>query len=491
MPTRTSARFPVSSGGTGKPEGGARGASPRALRPSLVLIALTALVAGCSLGPDREVPKVAMPPAWDSAATATVWPDARWWESFGSPELNRLIAEAEAGNTDLAAAVIRVRQAQAQSRIAGAALLPTFGLDGGASRAWTDVSGSGSRSGNAMSKSYDAGFVAGYQVDLFGGNAASADAARTQLEANRYDRETVALTVQSEVASAYLTILAIRDRTRLSQETLRIAESILGMLNRQLELGVASELEVAQQRASVAQQRASLPGLEQSEREALTGLAVLLGRAPQGFQVQGRSLDELRLPVVGAGLPSTLLERRPDLRRAEADLRAANLDVVSARAARFPTLDLSARGSIQSAMLSFDPFTLARSVAASVSAPIFEGGRLQAQEDLAAARADETAEVYRKAVITALQDTENALSATDTSARQEGFAREAHAQAREALRIVEARFRNGTVDFLNVLEAQRTVFQTSDTTVQATLGRYNAALSLYRALGGGWSGTVQ
>jgi outer membrane protein TolC len=209
--------------------------------------------------------------------------------------------------------------------------------------------------------------------------------------------------------------------------------------------------------------------------------------------VEGRSLAGVTLPPAVAGLPATLLLRRPDLRQVEATLKAADLDIVTARADRLPAIDLSLRGGLQAAALSavFDAPTFVGNLVGSLSAPIFEGGRLEGQEDLARARAAELVDAYRNAVLAAYGDVENALSATDTAERRHRFAQDANAQARAALRIVDARFRTGTVDFLNVLEAQRTVFQTDDTAIQAALDRYAAAVALYAALGGGWDGAVR
>lgn len=456
---------------------------------------LAALLAGCSLIPDTTPPDVAVPAAWETpAGAAGLWPDRAWWRAFGSAELTRLMEEAQANNLDLAAAADRVRQADAQARIAGAALYPAVGVDASNSRSWTDSSRTNGRAaGSSASRSYQGTVGAAYQMDIFGGNAANAQAAEQRLLASRYDREAVALTVESGVASLYFQLLAIRDRVRLAEDTLGIAESILGVLQRQVELGAASDLELAQQRASVAQQRASIPALQQAERETLTALAILMGRPPQGFPVEGRTLVGLTLPPAVAGLPATLLLRRPDLRQVEATLKAADLDIVTARADRLPAIDLSLRGGVQAAALSavFDAPTFVGSLVGSLSAPIFEGGRLEAQEDQARARAAELVDTYRRAALTAYGDVENALSATDTAERRHRFAQDANTQARVALRIVNARFRTGTVDFLNVLEAQRTVFQTDDTAIQAALDRYAAAVALYTALGGGWDGVVR
>jgi multidrug efflux system outer membrane protein len=458
-------------------------------RPLAVLCAAT-LLSACSLGPLYQAPETAMPAEWQTRVEGVgVWPDRRWWEGFRSVELDRVISDAITGNRDLSAAVQRIRQAEAQVRIAGAALAPALAGDAGAGRSWTQR-GSAAGGGSASSSTYQAGLTANYQVDLFGGTAATAAAANAGLDASRFDRETVAITLRADVATTYFRLLSLRDRVRIAEETLELALDVLQLLERQRESGLSSDLETSQQRSAVAAQRGSIETLRLSERQTLDALAVLVGRAPQGFDVSGRSLGDLSLPPIAAGLPSDLLQRRPDIRKAEADLRAANLNVVAARAARFPSLNLNARSTLQAASLSavVDGATLVSSIAGSLTAPIFDAGRLKSQEELSAARFQELAERYQGAILAALRDTEDALAATDASGRQYDLARIAYEQAREAYRIIDARFRAGTITFLNVLDAQRTVFQSSDALAQASLARYVGLVGLYKALGGGWEG---
>lgn len=470
----------------------------------LAATTLAASLAACSMVPDYFRPAVEAPPAWDSRKDAApLWPDAAWWRGFNSSELDRLIASGQASNTDLRAALARIRQAEAQARISGAALYPTLGIDAGASRtrqgrgsvtASTGISniGNNTRSDHVIRNSYSGNLAVGYQLDLFGANAATADAALARLESSRFDREAVAITLHADIAANYFTLLGLRDRIRLANETLRIAEDVLEVLERQRAAGASTDFEVAQQRSAVATQRATVAGLQQQERVTLDALAVLLGRPPQGFQVEANSLNAVNLPQVVAGLPSELLLRRPDLRRAESDLIAANFDIGAARAARFPSLALTARAGTQSTTtgMLLDPTTMVYSIASSLTAPIFEGGRLEGQEDLSRARNQELVETYRGAILTAFRDTEDALSATAITAQQYLHAQEAFDQAREAYRIVESRFRAGTVDFINLLDAQRSVFAANDTLVQAYLSRFTAIIDLYEALGGGWDGSL-
>lgn len=475
----------------------------RLLTSTAAVALLSVSLGACSMVPDYFKPKVETPTAWDSRRDAVdLWPDTQWWTGFNSTELNRLINEAQANNTDLRVAVARIRQAEAQAKISGADLYPTLGADSSATRTrqgrntgttTTTTTSTVSRGSDyTIRNSFAGNLTAGYQVDLFGGNAATADAALTRLESSRYNRETVAITLYADIASTYFQLLSLRDRIRLANETLGAAQGILDLLETQRSNGLITDYEVAQQRSSVATQRATVASLQQTERTTLDALAVLLGRPPQGFVVQGDSLAALTLPPVTAGLPSELLLRRPDLRKAEADLRAANFDIGAARAARFPSLDLTGRIGTQSGQTStlFDPGTMIYSIAAGLTAPIFQGGRLEGGEELSRATKDELVETYRGAILSAFRDTEDALGATVHTGRQYGFASEAFNQANDAYRIVDSRYRAGTVGFLDLLDAQRSVFAANDTMVQAALSRYSANVSLYKALGGGWDGSV-
>jgi NodT family efflux transporter outer membrane factor (OMF) lipoprotein len=445
-------------------------------------------VSGCSLWDEWTKPEVAQPTNWQSTTDGTgVWPDTAWWRNFASPELDRLMGDASAGNLDLRAAVARVQQARANTRIAGAALYPTVGADASVSRT--------SRFGSARTTTttnWQAGLSVGYEVDLFGRIHATESAALARLQASRYDQEALALTVSASVALTYFQLLALRERLALATESLNTSRRLLLLLDEQRRIGTASDLEVAQQRVSVAQQSAAIPALRQVERQTLSTLALLLGRLPQNFEIAGQRLSALNTPPVMGGLPSELLFRRPDVRGAEADLKAAHLDIAAARAARFPRIQLTADGGTASAALSglFGPGSFLITLVGGLTAPIFEGGRLRAQQELTQARYEELMETYRTATLSAFRDVENAISGTVQFRLQLAAAREARAQSREAYRLAELRFRAGTVDFLTVLDAQRSIISTDDAVVQAQLSQLSALVDLYKALGGGWDGKL-
>jgi NodT family efflux transporter outer membrane factor (OMF) lipoprotein len=453
-------------------------------------IMMAAVLAGCSvLGPDYKPETVEVPDRWQwDADAAEVWPDPGWWQTFGSAELNQLMSEAEAGNRDLRAAVARIAQAEAQAKIAAAALAPTLGADAGATRSSQTSQISGRRT---TTNNLSVGATAAYQLNLFGAEYASTRAARMRVEASRYDRETVALTVNTSIAQTYFQIRALRERIRIARASQAAAARLLELLEEQRRIGTTSDLEVAQQRVEVAAQRAEIPALVQAERESLAALALLLGRNPQGFEVKAANLEGLTLPKVIGGMPSELLQRRPDIRAAEAQLRAANLDIQAARAARFPNIALTADGGTISRALAnlFSPASMLYTLAASLTAPIFEGGRLEGQEKLTQAQYEELIETYRTAILSSFRDVDTALSAVDLLRQQYAYNLERRTQAREAYRLAELRYRAGTIDFLTVLVTQRSVLQAEDALVQSQVAHINALVSLYQALGGGWTAT--
>ena len=449
--------------------------------------ALSMLGACASMTP----PDVAMPDAWAAAmpADATIsLPDPLWWQRFQSAELNRLITEAVASNHDLKVATARVLQAEASATSAGSALFPSVSAGAGASRSVRQVQGGP----DTISTGYSANLQASYQLDLFGEARNSAASAAKRLESSLYDRETVTITLVSNVITTYLQVLSARERYRLTSERLGNAEEIFRLLETQRRVGTLSELELAQQRAALANQRASLPALRLAETQSLNALAVLLGRNPQGFTVEARALSDLSLPVVAAGIPSTLLIQRPDLRSAEAALKAANFDVAAARAARFPSISLTASGGTSSGALAnlFSTGTFLYSLAGSASQTLFAGGRLQAQEQGTRAGYLQAAANYQKAVILAFSDVENALAAVDYNSQQYQLVQEASTQADLAYRLAELRYRAGAVDFQTVLNAQNSAFSSQESLVQSRLSRFTAVISLTAALGGGWNGTT-
>jgi len=268
-----------------------------------------------------------------------------------------------------------------------------------------------------------------------------------------------------------------------------VAERVLAVVDSRVRNGAVSQLDLARQQAAVLTQRAAIPPLELQERQTLFALAILLGRAPEGFDTTASTLAALSVPRVAPGLPAQLLVRRPDLASAEALLAAANADVVAARAALLPSISLTGSAGLASETLFnfLNAPTAALVLGASLLQPIFNGGRLRAQVDAASSRERELVENYRKAVLAALADVESALAAGGRTTTQELLQEKVAEQARLALKLAEIRYREGADDLLTVLDAQRTLFQADDQLAQIRLARLQASIGLFKALGGGWS----
>jgi len=451
-------------------------------RPSLArapawLLALA--LAGCAGAPPGDVPPLDVPAAWRHDAGAAGDPAGPgWWRRFGSGELAALIEQARGGSFDLAAAAARVRQAQAQARIAGAPLLPEVSLSATAQRLREPQA--------SVTGYYTAELFATYEIDLWGGNAAARDSALATLQGTARARDTVALTLTASVAASYLQAAALRERVDIAQRNLATAERILALVASRARAGAATPLELAQQRGLVATQRQDLEQRRQEARGSLTALAILLGRPAPGFDIAASTLDGIAMPTVAAGVPAGLIVHRPDLAQAERALAAADADIVAARAAMLPSLTLTAGAGVGADRLHDLLDTSLYSLAAGLAAPIFNAGRLAAGRDFAIARREELLAAYRGAIVNAFGDVENALNAVDGLTRQRDAQAEALAQAREAARLAESRYRAGAETLLTVLDAQRTLYAAQDNAVQLHLAQLQASVGLFRALGGGW-----
>lgn len=469
---------------------------PRPIRFPRALAAIVAvtILAGCA-GPEDDKPTLDIPGGWKAEGPAgTSWPDTTWWRAFGSPQLDRLIQTAQRNNQDIGAAAARVLQADAQARIAGAPLLPSVGADGNASHSVSPerrISGFGgtSTSSRTISDQFSAELSASYEIDLWGKNRSALQSAQASALASRYDRDTVALTVTASTATTYMQILEFQDRLAIAKDNLANAQQVLNIVLAQEQAGAASALNVAQQRTVVAQQKAAIPPLEQQRQQSETALALLLGEPPERLSLGRQPLDELDVPTIGAGLPSSLLDRRPDVQNADALLAAARFNVKEAKAALFPSIQLTGSGGFQSAALGtlFNSANTIYSLAAGLTQPIFEGGALRGQIQLSEAQYQELGQTYVKTVLAAFGDVENALIAARQTALAYQAQQEVVAQAREAFRLSEAQYTAGAVDLLTVLNAQQSYFSARDQLVQAKSNRLQAAVALYKALGGGWT----
>lgn len=478
----------------------------RRLRPMAFLVAAAALLpalGGCFLTADQLDPALDVPDAyrWTRGAPHAGLPQLEWWRSFRSAELIDLMEQARAANLDIAAAIARIVQADAQARQVGAALLPTLSASATDTRSRASANTGTNVIAVTDRTNYNTALNASYTVDFWGRNRALLRGAEYQAVASRFDREVVALTTFVSVADAYFLVLEAQERIRVANDNLKAAERILKIFEDRRAQGGAcppnsppttsgcgSDLDVAQQASLVAIQRASIPPLVEQAEQNRAALALLVGRAPEHIRVRGGSLYRLAIPRVTPGLPSELLTQRPDIREAEAKLAGADANVEAARAAFFPTIQLTGQGGFSSAVLSnlLMPGSGFYSVAAGLTQPIFDGGLLLGQLDLQKGIREELLQNYRKAVISAFTDVEKALVGVQQLSRQEQLQRQAVAEARRAFDLSEARLRQGIIDLTALTQIQQTLFQQTDTLAVVRFNRLQAIVTLYQALGGGW-----
>ncbi|MGB3123899.1 MAG: efflux transporter outer membrane subunit [Pseudomonas sp.] len=467
----------------------------QSISPQLSVLGLCLLLNACSGNPPVVDSGIAPPAAWQyterAAAQAT---NQRWWTQFGSPPLNRLIDQARRDSYDVAAAMARVRQAQASAVIAGAPLLPEVNFNLTASREkllrGTGNSDLDATDSNNTVDSFGANLTASYELDFWGGRTATRDSALQTLRASEFDRATVELTLLGNVADRYAQTLAARQRQQIAELNLANARNVLNLVQTRYDAGSATALELAQQKSLVASQQRQLPLIQQLAEESLITLAALLGQPVQALDLGDEAFQSLTWPTIGPGVPSQLLSRRPDLARAEAQLAAANADVTVARAAMLPTVTLGATwgsGAYKAEDILRSPFY---TLTSGLVAPIFNNGRLSAERDKARARQDELLQTYRGAIINGFADVEKALSSITRLDQQRHWQAEELQQAQTAFQIAESRYQAGAEDLLTVLETQRTLYAAQDLNVQLRLSRLQASIALYKALGGGWKADI-
>ncbi|CAN5380148.1 efflux transporter outer membrane subunit [soil metagenome] len=465
--------------------------------PSLALCAAFALaLGGCIVTADLPDPALDVPAAYKAATGSDTDrpPSLDWWRGFRSKELTVLMEEAQTVNLDIAAAVSRIRQADAQAQITGAALLPsvTGSFSGSRSRSSsnTGVVTSGSTiGGRGEVTNHNASLSASYEIDFWGKNRDALLAAEETANANRFDRDVVALTTLASVANAYFNVVASQDRINIATRNIASAQRIYDAIKARVDAGTGSDLDLAQQESLLANQKASVPPLRQALAQNTNILATLVARPPERVRLTGGSLGRIAVPRVTPGLPSELLTQRPDIRRQENQLASATANVGSARAQFFPSIQLTGQGGYQSAQLMtlFTPQSAFFNVAAGLTQPIFDAGRIQANFDLQKAVQDELLQTYRKTVVSAFADVDTALATIRQANERRLLQRVVVSASRRAFELSERQLRAGTADIVTVLNTQQTLFQAEDSLAQFQLAQLLAVVTLYQALGGGWS----
>lgn len=456
---------------------------------SFVLL-LTLSLFACTVGPDYVRPQISSPEHWrvDYTAAATV-ANTRWWGQFEDPVLDALIDTALRENKDLRIAAARVEEFTARVDIARSGFFPQIGYNGQATsnRASRDSFGGIPTGSDRSFNDYSATLSAGWELDLWGRIRRASEAARADLLAQEENRRAVILGLVTAVANAYVTLRQLDRQLAVSRDTLAVRAEALRLFELQFTGGVVSELELAQVKVVYEQAAAAIPPIERQIVLTENALSVLLGRNP-GDIARGKSIDQLRLPAVPAGAPSSLLERRPDVRAAEQNLAAANARIGVARAQYFPTISLTGLFGYVSEELDnlLQNSANVWSVGASALGPIFTGGAVSGQVRASEAVQRQALIGYLQSVQTAFQEVDDALISVQKAREQlaaEGRRVEALA---DYARLAKMRYDEGYSSYIEVLDAQRSLFDAQLQYVGVQGDLYIALVNTYRAMGGGW-----
>jgi len=459
--------------------------TPMRTKPTLLTFALALLAAGCSVGPAYQRPSTPEPAAfkeaegWVPAAPGDALERGPWWQLFGDAELNRLAGEAARANQEVAAAVANYAQARAVVAQQRASLFPVVSLGAGADR-----SGGGERS---PANQYRVSIGGSWEPDLFGRLRNAVAGARASAAATAADLANVRLAVQGELAANYFALRQLDAQRTLLDTTVEGYQRVLQITQNRFNAGIAAKSDVLQAQTQLANARNDALGLARQRAQLEHAIAVLVGRAPSGFSLAPAPWT-VTIPEVPVGVPSTLLQRRPDIAAAERDVAAANAEIGVARSAWFPDIGLSASygGAASRVGDLFSASSAAWSFGLSAAQALFNAGATRAGVQSAEARHQAAVARYRQTVLDAFADVENQLSATRVLSQQQDLRR----QASEAANLVEEqmlnRYKAGQVSYTEVVQAQVTALSARRALIQVQADRQTAAVALIQALGGGW-----
>ena len=455
------------------------------MRRLSLALALGVALAGCrSADVPPAAPSLQIPAAWRADIGPASPLEGWWWRNFHDSQLNQYVEQALRYNSDVLIARERVNEYQARAYAADSSLFPSLdaSLTGSRARAQSAATGL-----PVHSTVYKGGLTASYDVDIWGANRSAADAAEATLEAQKAAAAAADLTVATSVAAGYLTLLSLDEQLRVTRQTLKSREDAYNMAKRQFETGYTSRLELMQADSELRSTRAQIPPLEHQIAQQENALSVLIGSNPQAISRQDFAhLTPLSLP---SQLPSSLLNRRPDIVQAQRQLLAADATLASSQAQLLPSINLTATGSMQDRTLPDlldNPLRL-WSLGGSILAPLLNRQALNAQVDVSMAQRNQALYGYEKTVRGAFREVNDSLDAITRYGEQLTELQDQEAVAQETLRIAGNRYRNGYSSYLDVLDAQRTLFSTQTSVVQVKNNLLLAQVDLYRALGGGWS----
>ena len=477
------------------------------LPSGLVALLCLAALGGCAVGPDFAAPTPAVPRAWiGSAISPASQPEnlAAWWTAFKDSELTSLVKQALESNLDIRIAASRIRQARANRGIAMSGLGPSVDASGSFQRSKTSggqLGGSQTSAGqpaagtNLVTNQYQAGFDAGWEIDIFGGVRRGAEVADAQLLSAVEDRRDVQVTLAAEVAQNYITLRASQQRLAIARRNLAAQKHSAEVTRQKFEGGLVSRLDVANADAQVATTTSQIPMLESSARQTVYAMAALLDREPGALVQELSAPAEVPAtpPAVPAGVPSDLLQRRPDIRRAEANIHSATANIGVATADLFPKVTIDGSLGWQSANAGslFDPLSRFWSFGPSVTWNVFQSGKTLSNIEVQRAIQEQSLLTYRQTVLAAVQEVENALIASAKEQEHRQSLADAVAANRLAVELATKLYAEGHTDFLNVLSAQQALLTSEDALVQSVAAISLDFVALYKALGGGWEDQPQ
>jgi multidrug efflux system outer membrane protein len=458
---------------------------------------LLLIAAGCTVGPNYEKPEYPVSAAWNEAQHRELdsrsAEQPRWWSAFNDPLLNSLVERAIQSNLDLRVAEARIRQARAARTVAAAAAWPTVGTSAAYTRTRNSAntfSTSGSSGGNLENNLFVTGFDASWEVDVFGGVRRSVEAADANIGVAIEDRHATLVTLLGEVARNYIDLRGFQHRLDVAQANLKSQQETLELTRVRFEAGLASDLDVAQAETLVNATAAQIPPLESSLKQSAYSLDTLLGLEPGALWGELSKVTPIPQlpPKVLIGLPSELLRRRPDIRRAERQLAVATAQVGVATAELFPKFSLTGMFNLES--ISASDWLTAQSrfwtVGPTIRWPIFDAGKIRANIEISNAQQEQALVLYEKAILTGLQDVENSLVSYAKEHTRNRSLVEAVTANKRAVQLVNELYSRGLTDFLNVLVTQRALYSAEDALAQSDAVMASDLVSLYKALGGGW-----
>lgn len=406
-----------------------------------------------------------------------------WWNAFGSVQLGQFIENVQKSNSDLIIAGERVKQAELQMKIANASLFPSISASASSGERRTKPEGGVWSNTDSTS----VGVTANYEVDLWGGELANRHAAKSNFKASVFSNEAARLSISAGVATAWFNYLALQERTQTAKKNIEIAERIQRIVDSLYRNGAATAADVAVQKTNLLSQQNALLPLQLQLDQTRSAIAVLVAQVPQGFKLPDEKFSSLHIPSVGVGTPVDVITRRPDVASVEAQLQASSANVYAARTALLPGIQLSANaGKSAAELFSLSPVLNTAGWSVSLAQTLFAGGRVANQVRISKSRQIEILEQYRKVILTALQEVDDANNRVNVTQQQEINQQNIVEQAARGLKLNEARYREGNADLQTLLDSQRGFFQAQDSLVQVRLARLKAAVDLYKALGGGW-----